>query len=448
MRSLALDLGGTFVKSAVLDTDLGSVDHVQRSAFPAFREASHPSRREFDPAVVVDVARAAVERAFAAAPDARRLFVCGQMHGLAVTSPSGALEHGIVSWQDLRTLGSEDGDAASFGALMATLTDEQRWELGNETRPGLPLAVLHWLARRGALAEGATPSSLMDFVVARLMGAPPATTDLTNAAAAGALDLAKGEWHHAALHQLGLGGLKWPAIVPVAAPIGEMALGGHPLVVHAPIGDQQAALIGALLRPGELSLNVATGSQVSRLAATLRRGAFQNRPYVDGRWLETVTHLPAGRSLNALVRLVFTGLPADQVWERVSAAAAGPPSPSGDPQVDLHLFSGSGGSITGLREDNADVGALFRGAFRGMAATYADAAARLDPEGTLEGLVFSGGLVQAIGPLREAILARLSLPSRVAPHVEDTLHGLLCLAMVADGKAADVDAATMALRSS
>ena len=65
-----------------------------------------------------------------------------------------------------------------------------------------------------------------------------------------------------------------------------------------------AAILGALLQRDELSLNISTGSQVSLLKPKVEFGNFQTRPFFDGRFSITITHIPAGRALNALVKLL------------------------------------------------------------------------------------------------------------------------------------------------
>ena len=67
-------------------------------------------------------------------------------------------------------------------------------------------------------------------------------------------------------------------------------------VVLVAVGDQQTSLLGAGLRPGVVSTNLATGCQASRLDLDVSTHV-QTRPYFDGLYLHTVTHLPAGRLL-------------------------------------------------------------------------------------------------------------------------------------------------------
>jgi sugar (pentulose or hexulose) kinase len=70
-----------------------------------------------------------------------------------------------------------------------------------------------------------------------------------------------------------------------------------------------------------------------------------------------------------------------------------------------------------------------------MAATYAACAARLAPTGDWERLVFSGGLAQNIPILRQIVVRRFNAGYRVCATPEDTLQGLLALALVCAGKA-------------
>jgi hypothetical protein len=89
---------------------------------------------------------------------------------------------------------------------------------------------------------------------------------------------------------------------------------------------------------------------------------------------------------------------------------------------------------------------LFRAAFRHMAASYRDAALRLAPDRAWERVVLSGGLARRSTLLRELIAAELKAPYRLGP-AEDTLNGLLALALVCAGRAANVAEASALVRA-
>ena len=104
-----------------------------------------------------------------------------------------------------------------------------------------------------------------------------------------------------------------------------------------------------------------------------------------------------------------------------------------DLEVDLSFFAsltGARGRIANIGEANLTVGHLFLASVRAMAANYARSAATLSPDGVCDRVVFSGGLAQSFERLRREVLAALGdPPHRLCALEEDTLAGLLELAM-------------------
>ena len=118
-------------------------------------------------------------------------------------------------------------------------------------------------------------------------------------------------------------------------------------------------------------------------------------------------------------------------------------------RVDLSFFAssvGNQGEISQIQEDNLTVGHLFRAAFETMANNYYSCAQRLSPQQAWQRLVFSGGLVQKIDPLREIICDKFQMDYRLSASLEDTLLGLLVLGLVASGQVTTVAEATSLLR--
>jgi sugar (pentulose or hexulose) kinase len=99
---------------------------------------------------------------------------------------------------------------------------------------------------------------------------------------------------------------------------------------------------------------------------------------------------------------------------------------------------GDQGAITNAREENLTVGHLFRTAFEGMADNYAQCARRVCPAGDWRRLLFSGGVALKTPLLRHLICERLGREHRLAPSEEDTLLGLLALALAFSGRAESV----------
>jgi sugar (pentulose or hexulose) kinase len=284
-----------------------------------------------------------------------------------------------------------------------------------------------------------------------LCGSRPAV-EITNAGAYGCLNLETLNWHEGVTRELGLDHLHWPAIVATGSVVGHLDLEGRQVPCYTPVGDYQCALVGALFGGDELSLNVATGSQVSQMVGRLNLGDYQTRPFFDGQFLNTFTYPPGGRALNVLVELLCElanseGLIIRDPWEAITRATERVTET--DLQVDLNFYPsprGDRGAIANIRGDNLTVGHLFRAAFANLADSFYDCAMRLSPDKPWTHLLFSGGLVTKLEVLRNTIQKRFATGYRLAPFEEDTLFGLLILASVFTGRAKTIGELTSGLR--
>jgi xylulokinase len=355
------------------------------------------------------------------------------MHGFVLVDAEGQPLSNFISWQDKRSTQTNPSNRRTYHEdAREALGSQTIIELGNEFRPGIAADTLYAIKQQGRMPSNCIVVSLVDYVAAALT-VGNLFTEATNAAASGLLAVDTRRWHSGALEALELDQISMPDIQSAHEPVGKFSYKQLKIPVYTPIGDQQAALLGIGLQPGELSLNVATGSQVSMLADDPESGLWQVRPYFHGLWLRTVTHLPAGRALNCLIKL-FSELSADQgtplldAWGQVAKlSASAKPSTI---KANLNFFPtpyGSEGSLSQLREEEMTVGDIFRAAFQCMAWNYQRAAQRIAPEG-YKCLVFSGGLVQKLEPLRQEIVSCLSPCYRVPLEQEDTLMGLLTIA--------------------
>lgn len=436
MKLIGIDLGTSFLKGAVLDLDALAIRCIERQPFPEPIRGLAPAFREFAPAEIVAATRCLLDRLLRHAPDAAGVVMCGQLHGLVFTTERGEAVSNAINWQDQRALQPFPGGHGSyFDEVNRRITRQERQELGNEPRPGLPLCYLFWLAQNNRLpAEPAVAASLPNFVIANLCGCLP-KSDVTNAFAHGALNVQTLSWHQPVIRKLGLDGVRWPEIVPQGSVAADYPVGTRRLPVFMPVGDYHCSQVGAFLDEGELSVNISTGSAVIQLARGCEFGDFQTRPWFDGRFLKTVTHIPGGRALNALVRLLMElaqaqGVKLQDPWDYILAEAA--KVESTDLRVDpAFYFSALGdhGAITNAREENLTVGNLFHAAFAGMADNYARCAARVAPGQDWTRLVFSGGVALKTGLLRRLICQRLGQAHRLAASEEDTLLGLLVLSL-------------------
>ncbi len=445
MRFVAIDLGATFIKSALVDAGSFTISHVKRVPFSPFVMGLPVAYREVDPQAVLRGTKEQIDRLLAIEPDCAGIVSCSQMHGLVLTDGQGNALTNFISWMDERALLPHPSGKGSFlDVLLSRLSSaDDDGALSREIRSGSTISILCWLAATQSIPRNATPSSLPDFIMSRL-----ASTDVkcepTMASGFGVFDARTGAWRRDAIEQLGVGHLRWPEIVPYGKVVGQYRHGARHIPMFVSLGDQQCALLGVLLQPGELSLNVSTGSQVSLLRDGFHGGDYEVRPFFDGMFLNTITRLPAGRALNKLMDLLdefgrSQGRPLKDPWAYVEQASAG--TESMDLRVDLNVFPGAhgqGGGISNIRESNLTVGQLFRAAFEHMADNYYAAAMKLDPHAAWTNVVFSGGVIARSPLLQQLIQQKFGLRARTSPTQEDTLLGLLVLSVVLSGEAKTV----------
>ena len=444
MSFLGIDLGTSFIKGAVLDLNARQLEHIRRIPFPEPVATGDARQCEFDPKAVLSAFRTLIDELAPFAPDCEGVVMCTQMHALVLMNDRHEAVSNCITWRDQRALGKHpSGQGSYFDVIWGQTTEQERKRLGNELEPSRPICFLWWLKEQGRLEPGIIPASLPDFVISALSGDEPGV-EATNASAYGAFNLETSNWDRGLIRKLGLDELKWPRVRKQGEIAGSLKVGTRTVPCYTPVGDAQAALAGSLLSTEELSINVATGAQVSHVRNELQLGDYQTRPYFDGKFLNTFSYPPAGRALNILVSLLTElaetkNSPLHDPWAAISEVVG--KVRETDLDVDLNFFFGSGGGggrISQIRADNLTVGNIFRAAFRNMAESYYDCALRLWPEKSWKRLVFSGGLACKMEALRQEIEKKFATGYRITPQTEDTLFGLLILATVFCGKAKSI----------
>ncbi|MBA3871950.1 MAG: hypothetical protein H0X30_22620 [Anaerolineae bacterium] len=449
---IGIDLGTTFIKAGVLDLERLQLKQVLRVPFPSALRGYPTLYREFDPNSVLAAVKAVLRDITPYAGDCEGVVMCTQMHGVIFTTEQGEARSNLTTWQDQRVLEAHpSGTGTYFDVMKSRLNADEIQQLGNELRAGLPIGLFFWMAERETLPEqNLIPASLADFVIANLCQTCP-SVEVTNAMALGLLNLETLNWHEAVINKLSLTGLRLPEIKAQNAVSGWLDWNGRQIPCYPPIGDYQCAILGALLRRDELSLNISTGSQVSLLKPRAEFGNFQTRPFFDGQFSNTITHIPAGRALNALVKLLSElataqGVELSDPWAYITQAAAKVTST----KLKAHLAfyssaAGDEGAFTHIQEDELTVGHLFHAAFQSMAGNYLAFARRLSPDQAWNQIVFSGGLVQKIDLLRQLICDAFEAKYRLSPAEEDTLIGLMVLGLAVTGRTSNVAEATARL---
>lgn len=303
VSSVGLDVGGSYLKAAWLEEGPLSVS---RTPIPGFMDASG-SAREIDPVELMDAITVLLDEMMGSRR-CDRILITGQMAGLAFVDEQGHPKAPLISWQDTRF--------DSVDRVRMALTSEQLDCLGDGLRVGLPLVTLTGLE----VPRDAHITSLIGFVAGTLTDSFPSKIHTSDAASLGLLDVPHARWSQAALACARIDAGRLPTPTWNVESLGVSATYGAE--IFTPVGDQQAALLGVGLREDQVSMNIATGCQVSVVSSSPQSPA-QLRPYFGVQYLHTVTHLPAGGLLTSALERDLGRAPSDDDWQRAMQDESG-----------------------------------------------------------------------------------------------------------------------------
>lgn len=435
MEYIALDIGTSFTKGAIVNVEELNIRSLSRRPSPSRIASDNPLYHELDPDGVVAGTKEIIQELSTESPNCSGILMTGQMGGLVLCDENGTAQRPYISWLDRRATADHRRQACSiFESISAIVGSRASTVFGNEFRPGLPLSFLYSLSENGDLSQyaGTIPVTLPDYVAAALCHAQPV---MEWTGATGLLDVTNRCFPADLLTELGLDELSLPELVDFRHCVGECDVNGRHIPVYAATGDHQCSLAGTLLSDSELSINISTGSQVSMLTSDSTVGEFQIRPYFDGRLLKTITNIPAGRALTAIIKLL-TEIGGDEIelkkaYQTLFNKAAA--TPESDVEVNLAFFPGAiegPGSFQNLNEGNLTVGHLARACLNQMATYYAQLATRIDADRSWNRIAFSGGIAQMSELLREMVAEKIGSPYRMAATSEDSLMGMMILGRV------------------
>lgn len=251
MRALAIDVGSSSVRTAVVD-EVGTVGHVHQHALSV--RAPAPGEVELD---AREIASVAADLAAATLKDAGPCEVVGVTNQRATTivfdPRTGEPVGPALSWQDLRTV----IDCLILQGNGLRLAPNQsatkvKWLADASGRPAKELAfatIDAWIAWH--LSEGAT------FV-----------TDHSNASVSGLVDVDLHTWNSQTLAALGVEGIELPTLVSTMGRYGDAsALAGSPEIT-ALIGDQPASLFGQSCVHSGAKITFGTGAMLDMVHRT------------------------------------------------------------------------------------------------------------------------------------------------------------------------------------
>ena len=429
MNIIAIDCGASFIKGALFQNDV-IIKRAQRQS-----PVVHGNEGLLEPVQINHLLPMVKDLILDLASDVEdfRLCISNEMHGFILAHQDGSPYTDYISWQ--KEYGNEivDGNT-SVEILSKEEMSDEIFKSGMPLRGGLPSSNMFYLKRKSLLSESPLFFyTLGDYILRRLSGQEPVCHP-TNAAATGLYDVVNNKWNENLLCVVSNDSVIFPivGITPL-----EFDLGKHHVTCLPALGDQQAALYGAgFENEGDISFNLGTGAQVSRLTRRIELSkSYQTRPYFKGYYLKSIPHLPSGRALNVFIRffkdvLKTFGfeLPEEEIWSRLLEKENNCKRSS--LSVDLSFFQTpltdhQVGNIENIGEYELTVDKLMKSIIAQMVTNFISIAQIVEPDKSeVRRIVFSGGVARRIDSLRKGIISYYDDSLPVIVSRDETLIGL------------------------
>lgn len=432
--SLGIDIGTSKIAAVIIDTVNGAVADCASVKTCAVIPAAADGFAEQDTGKIMSKLQEAVT---SLAPRLRQQVAAvgftGQMHGVTLWNEQTVSP--LYTWQDKR--------ASATGML-----EHIRNVSGHAgLQDGYGAVTLAWLAEKNLLKEWRHAATIHDYAVASFCGLDRPLADAADAASWGLFDIYSGQWDRNAIRKLNIPEYLFPDPVSCGAAAGELSgrmaveLGlPASIPVMAATGDNQASILATALNPEqELYLTIGTGAQLS---AILSRGELNTitippgvelRPYFDNSFLAVSATLSGGQSLlwlpnsiNAWLRdLAMPEIPVDELFKRLDELADKTAfsglefKPNFNGERHNHELTGA---ISGIREDNFNLGGVFRSLVSGV---LNNLVCMMPAEilKTRGGVVANGNAVRNLAIVRTLIPEVFGLPVRISEAREEAACG-------------------------
>ena len=431
MNTIAIDCGSSFVKAALFDSEGKILKSISKKSPKVDLKENIFNTAHIETLTVM--VKEIFSSLLADSDNEVNLCVSNEMHGFLLADEKGKPLTDYISWQH-EFGGVKVSNVSAYDILSDVKYRQDIINSGMPLRNGLPNVNLLYLVHGGFLKNISYQIyfyTLGDYIIKILTDKEP-ICHLTNAAATGLLDLRLNRWNENILKDF-FQDIKFPAIGNSTF---EVSIQNKMVKVYPAIGDQQAALYGAgLSDETELSFNIGTGGQVSKILSKIKFSAdYQVRPFFNGKYIKTIPHLPSGRALNVYIRFFEDVLKQfditvteEEIWQKILDAQS--KIDKSDLICDLSFFENAAsqnvtGSITNIGEYSLNVGNLTKSVINQMADNFFKAALKIESDkNSVKKILFSGGVAKRIKPIRDRILLNYDCNNYEVAE-SDTLYGL------------------------
>lgn len=423
MYLLGIDIGTTTICGVVVKDGavLTSITRKNDSNIPgaaAWEKLQNPNRiRE----IVLEI----TSELLAKYPNAARIGVTGQMHGILYLDQEGQPLSPLYTWQDNRG--------------MQPFSEEETYAQHQSRLTGYPLAtgfgmVTHFYNQQNdAVPKNTTVfCTIHDYIAMVLAGQTRPVTEGSDAASLGIFDVENGCFDIDALTAAGIDTSLLPPLASTPC-IGSH----HGIPVYVAIGDNQASFLGATSGNMQAMLvNMGTGGQFCAYTKTyLTCAGLETRPFPLGGFLITGASLCGGRAYALLEQFwsqaaeMVCGIKPDTCYDAMDRLLASTSKPENLPVI-VPLFQGTRssphlrGSITGISTENFTPLHLTWAMLEGMAEElFGMYQTYLTAGGTPGTLVGSGNGLRKNRNLQQCVSEKFGLPLQLSSCEEEAATG-------------------------
>lgn len=440
---LLIDFGATRIKTAIVEIESGILTQIKDYSCPP-NCSKIKGQYEISLKALKDVFLSICDYYYNhLRVHFKGIMLCSQMHGFALLSKDNRPLSEYISWKDERSLSKINGQD-TFTIISKELGMNYKKTTGMKPRPGLPfmnavhyvreipikpickiITLPEWLSLCSDDSNNLVHDTMMAGMGFYDLFKKKVSEELLNLAKElsgtefifndlGSVDEIAGYWHN----------------------------GSKRIPIYVGVGDHQSAILGAGNKPKiSISINIGTGSQVSRIDEKITQEDVELRPYFDSSVLATITHIPAGRALNEYIMFLedicqnCTGKVIN-FWDWLKNINEDDILNS-TLNFDLAIFKSAwnytdGGKIMAIFERELTLRNYLASLLRCLIEQYLEAVKKMGPQEQIQMYILSGGVPRRL-PVLVKIFATLIKHKTLGPTViDETLIGLRSLALFAE----------------
>ncbi len=404
-----IDIGGTDIKSCVGDVQELKLGKILRTTTPA-NISKQNNHYEISPSQILQEIVKHLNHLESEQSKIQGLLISGQMASWILTDEINSPLTNVVSWQDNRVL---DLGQENMEYIRKEFGDRRLIETGNELRSGLPIFGIRTILNNWDQSQSVRIHSLISWIASQICKEYSYSVHITDAASFGAFNLKSKDWEKEFIDSYATE-VEWPPVSDNMSKVGfSEKLNCE---VYTSVGDQQASLYGAGLSRNNIVVNIGTGGQVAAIRNLDLATKLQTRPYFSGKFIQTRTHLPAGRAISNYVRNLYPELSLEKGFIKFEYES--------ETFNTKHCISPvlEGNNLFEKDLNPQEVPAAI---VNGISAVYRSAINEFNQDADSV-IIFAGGIGQKMQSLQKRICVNNKF--KIAPAEETTLQGLMLLA--------------------